>query len=146
MKKFIIAVAILFTLSCLAPVNAIDDGSSVASQNDEIYRNISLTLISPYVNKAIDNFYDEYLTYLPRENPWDYKILSIETPHPGYYFYTVKLEVLPYVGPHLTVGIDHITLKIDLSGTVEIALFEHLESHELPPHYQDIIKKKLPSA
>ena len=146
MKKFIIAVAILFTLSCLAPVNATSADSFTENPSEDVYRNLCLKLISPYVSKAIDNFYDEYLTYLPREDTWDYRIISIETPHPGYYFYTVKLEVLPYVGPHLVVGIDHITLKIDLSGTVEIALFEHLESHELPPHYQDIIKKKLPSA
>lgn len=145
MKKLIITVAILLTLSCLAPVKATSEDGSSENPSEDVYRNLCLKLISPYVNKAIDNFYDEYLTYLPREDTWDYRVLSIETPHPGYYFYTVKIEVLPYVGPHLIVGIDHITLKIDLSGTVEIALFEHLESHELPPHYQDIIKKKLPS-
>lgn len=145
MKKLIITLAILLTLSCLAPVQAIDNNSSVANPSEDVYRNLCLKLISPYVNKAIENYYNEYLTYLPREDTWDYRILHIETPHPGYYFYTVKLEVLPYVGPHLTVGRDCITLKINLNGEVEVALFEHLESHELPPHYQDIIKKKLPS-
>ena len=145
MKKLIITLAILLTLSCLAPVYATSVGDSAENPSEDVYRNLCLKLISPYVDKAIDDFYDEYMTYLPRADTWDYIILSIETPHPGYYFYTVKLEVLPYVGPHLTVGLDRITLKINLNGEVEIAQFEHLESHELPPHHQDLIKKKLPS-
>jgi hypothetical protein len=32
-----------------------------------------------------------------------------------------------------------ITMKIELSG-VTIEKYEHLESHRLPPHYQNILK------
>ena len=53
------------------------------------------------------------------------------------------MEVQPYVGPHLSVGRDRITLKIDLDK-VKVEKFEHIESFELPPNYQNIIKKKLP--
>ncbi len=147
MKKLIVTAVILSMLTGLLPVfAAAADGSTrkTCDQDTDIYRSLSLTLLSPYVDKAIGDFYDEYMTYLPREDTWFYQILSIERPHPGDYSYIIKLEVLPYVGPHLSVGRDHITLKTDLSGKVMVEKFEHLESYELPPHYQDIIKKKLP--
>ncbi len=144
MRKFITAAVVLFMLLGITPAYGTSADTSAESPSADVYRELCLKLISPYVNKAINHYYDEYLTYLPREDTWDYRVLSIETPNPGYYYYTVKLEVLPYVGPHLTIGRDHITLKIDNRGAVEIALFEHLESHELPPYYQNIIKKKLP--
>ena len=144
MRKFIIAAILLSMLMSFSPAYATATEGTAENQREDVYRSLNLKLLSPYVNKAINNYYDEYLTVLPREDTWDYRILSVETPHPGYYFYTVRLELLPYVGPHLTVGIDLITLKINLMGVVEIALFELLESHELPPNYQNIIKKKLP--
>ncbi len=145
MKKLIVVVIVLSMLAGFIPVQAISADSPADNQSDDTYRRLSLTLLSPYVDKAIDDFYDEYLTYLPLEDTWDYRVLSIRAPQPGDYFYTVILEVLPYVGPHLTVGRDRITLKIDNRGNVVLEKFEHLESHELPPHYQNMIKKKLPS-
>ena len=109
----------------------------------DLYYNLFVTILYPYVQKAIDNFYGEYMTYLPSEAPYGYELIKIEkTPELNYSF-TVVLEVQPYVGPHLSVGRDRITFSIDLDG-VKVKQFEHLESYELPPNYQSIIKKKLP--
>jgi hypothetical protein len=84
------------------------------------------------------------MNYLPGEAPYSYKFLSIEKNHPyENYSYTVVLQAAPYVGPHLSVGVDRITMEIGLSG-VTVEKYEHLESHPLPPHYQDIWKKPLP--
>jgi hypothetical protein len=100
-------------------------------------------MLYPYVEKSIDNYYDEYMTFLPSEAPYSYKFIKIEkTPELNYSF-TIVLEVQPYVGPHLSVGRDRITFTIDIDG-VKVKKFEHLESYELPPNYQSIIKKKLP--
>ena len=109
----------------------------------DLYYQLLVTILYPYVQKAIDNFYNEYMTYLPGEAPYGYEFIEIEkTPELNYSF-TVVLEVQPYVGPHLSVGRDRITFSIDLDG-VKLKKFEHLESYELPPNYQTIIKKKLP--
>ena len=141
MKKILLTAVIISMIMGLPAFAA--EGSDVNQDND-IYRRLSLTMLSQYVDKAIDNYYGEYMTYLPSEDTWDYRILNIERPSPGKYYYTVRLEVLPYVGPHLTVGRDRITMKINLNGVVESVQLDHLESHELPSYYQDIIKKKLP--
>ena len=109
----------------------------------DLYYQLLVTILYPYVQKAIDDFYGEYMTYLPGEAPYGYEFIQIvKTPELNYSF-TVVLEVQPYVGPHLSVGRDRITFSIDLDG-VKVKKFEHLESYELPPNYQSIIKKKLP--
>ena len=110
----------------------------------DLYYQLLVTILYPYVQKAIDDFYGEYMTYLPGEAPYGYEFIQIvKTPELNYSF-TVVLEVQPYVGPHLSVGRDRITFSIDLDG-VKVKKFEHLESYELPPNYQSIIKKKLPN-
>ncbi len=105
------------------------------------FRNMVVTLIYPHVQKAIGDYYDEYMSYLPGEDPFSYQFISIEKVQN--YTYIVIVEVHPYVGPHISAGKDRITLKIDLNG-VKIEKFEHLESYKLPSHYGDIFKKPLP--
>lgn len=112
--------------------------------NGQIYYDLFVTLLYPYVEEAIDNYYDEYMTYLPGEAPYSYNFINIERTPGLNYSYTIELEVQPYVGPHLSVGRDRITFKIDLEA-VKVEKFEHIESYELPPNYQNIFKKKLPS-
>jgi len=110
----------------------------------ETYKNLFTTLLYPYVDKAIEEFYSEYLKYPPREDLFFYNFLSIIKNPEHNYSYTIKLEVQPFVGPHLSVGLDHITLKIDLSG-VNVERYEHLKNYELPSNYEGIFKKKLPN-
>lgn len=112
--------------------------------NEQIYYNLLVTFLYPYVEEAIDNYYDVYMTFLPGEAPYSYKFTNIEMTPSHNYSYTIALEVQPYVGPHLSVGRDRIAFKIDLKG-VKVEKFEHIESYELPPHYQNIFKKKLPN-
>jgi hypothetical protein len=112
-------------------------------QNEQVYYNLFITMLYPYVDEAIVDYYSEYMTSSPNAAPYSYKLTSIENEYGLSYSYTVEVEVNPYIGPHLTVGKDRIIFKIKL-GEVNLEKFEHLESHELPSRYQDTIKKKLP--
>jgi len=109
----------------------------------ETYKNLFTTLLYPYVDKAIQYYYSEYMNYPPREDLFSYNFLSIVKTPEHNYSYTIILEVQPFVGPHLSVGLDHITFKIDLGG-VTVEKYEHLKNYELPPNYEGIFKKKLP--
>ena len=124
-------------------IASINNGIFNRVQQEQIYRDLSITMLYPHVEKAIDNYYSDYMTYLPHEDPYSYEFVKIDKTPGKNYDYTIVIEVLPYVGPHLSVGKDQITFKIDLDG-VKFEKFEHLESYELPPYYQNIIKKKLP--
>lgn len=116
---------------------------NIMQSSEQVYYNLFITMLHPYVNEAIADYYSEYMTTSPNTAPYIYELTSIEKEYGLNYSYTVEIEVNPYIGPHLTVGRDRITFKIKL-GEVNLEKFEHLESHELPSHYRDIIKKKLP--
>jgi hypothetical protein len=43
--------------------------SSVQETKEELYRQLFITLLFPHVEKAIRDYYDEYMKYLPGEAP-----------------------------------------------------------------------------
>ena len=53
----------------------------------------------------------------------------------------MKLEVYPYLGPHIHVGTDEITIAINYGMDPKVIQFKHIESVPLPPNYKPIIKK-----
>jgi len=109
---------------------------------EELYQDIFISLLLPYIQKEVDKYYSKYLTDTPMVAPYTIYVLSAERLL-GYrsFLFNLKLQVNSYIGPHLGVGLDYITIKVDGSGNVEIEKFEHIKSYELPPNYQDIIKK-----
>jgi|GEM_PF-957090 len=155
MKKTLAVFAILSVLTCSVPVSASDALSNSvysetsalmatkAEQNPLLYKDLFVTLVYPQVEKAIDAYYDDYMSYLPGEDPWSYEILNIEKSQGFSYSYIVQLQVQPYVGPHIRVGRDRITLRLSLTGA-ELVKFEHLESYALPPDYSGMLRSKLP--
>lgn len=100
----------------------------------------------PYIQKSVGDYYTKYLTDISTVDPWSIDILSVERPN-GYstFVFVIKIQVIPYIGPHIGVGVDHIIITVDGTGEVEVKNFEHIKSYylELPPNYQDIIKKNL---
>jgi len=119
--------------------------TSLDGPKEKVYKNLFITLFIPYVNQAISDYYDEYFSPVPIEDPWNYKFIDIEKNPEKNYSYIVILEVMPYIGPHITVGTDRITFLIELDK-VKVEKFEHLKSHVIPLHYQNYIKKEIPTS
>ncbi|MBZ9626444.1 DUF3888 domain-containing protein [Clostridium sp. FP2] len=109
---------------------------------EELYQDIFISLLLPYIQKEVDNYYSKYLTDTPMVAPYTVYVLSAERPK-GYrsFVFNIKLRVNSYIGPHLGVGLDYITVIVGGTGDVEIKKFEHIKSYELPPNYQNLIKK-----
>lgn len=74
--------------------------------------------------------------------PYTVYVLSAERPN-GYrtFFFSLKLQVDSYIGPHISVGLDYATFTVGGSGDVKIEKYEHIKSYVLPPNYEDIVKK-----
>lgn len=113
-------------------------------------RNVSseealILLLYPEVEKAVDDYYKDYISNGPTVTPYSITIKSMShTPNKeGAYHYTIILETRPYVGAHVDVGLDMITFSISLNGIDSIVL-EHLESETLPPWLQHHVIKPLP--
>jgi hypothetical protein len=145
MKKKIIIASLFLSLLCMSlpsyRVYAITN-KPVQHSREELHKDIMSSLLMPYIDKAVGDYYTKFLYDKPLVDPWDIKILSVERPD-DFFVFTIKMEVRPYVGPHITVGVDHITITVQGAPEVKVDNFEHIESHysELPPNWQHIIKK-----
>lgn len=114
----------------------------LVQQSEKQYQNIISSLLMPHISKSVSNYYSKFLNEEPLVDPWDIEYLSIERPNNSFEV-VVKVQVLPYVGPHLDVGTDIITITVEGTGEVIINKFEHIKSSylSLPENWQHIIKR-----
>lgn len=152
MKKIVFTISLLtvitsFAIPCSAYESTIKqqpkiEQSKLAENSKEIiYRDMVISLLVPYMQKEINNYYKEYLTELPIIFPYSVDIVNVE--RQGGSGYLIRLEVIahPFVGPINTVGDDRIVIETGAFGSVKIIKFEHIKSYQLPWNWQHIIKK-----
>ena len=97
--------------------------------SDGLYRDIAIRLLSPYIDEAIKDYYGQSFTH----DPWSDQVMKLtRLKAKDRLFYIIKLKVIPYTGPHNSVGVDNITLSINTGPEVRNEKFEHLETHEWP--------------
>lgn len=106
---------------------------------------ILMILLGREIDKAVNHYYSKYLNYSPSVYPYQIEIVKVERigGYRTFHFFTT-LEATPVVGPHISVGKDRLTFEIAptiIPSQIKLKKFEHLETHELPPHWQDIIKQ-----
>lgn len=107
---------------------------------EELMMDLFLSVILPNIQTAVSNYYAEFLTNDPLVYPYEIKILNMERLGQGHSFqFVVTVEVMPVVGPHISVGKDLVTLDVS-PGNVALKEFKHLETYELPPNWQHIKK------
>jgi hypothetical protein len=110
--------------------------------------NDMLMLLGPEIDKAVSIYYSEYLTETSLVYPYQVEIVNVDRIGGFRTFqFLITLETTPVVGPHFPVGKDRLTFEISptiIPGQIKLKKFEHLETHELPPNWQDIIKQRVP--
>lgn len=101
---------------------------------EELYQDIFVTQLLPYIDEAVKNYYKKNTGYSPIVDPWQPDISYIKRPN-GYrtFLFEIKLEVAPYLGPHCSIGVDHITLRVS-SAEVRVIKFKHIKNFPIPPH------------
>lgn len=106
-----------------------EPGTPPMGSIEELYQDIFVTFLLPYIERAVDDYYGVPYTVAP----YGVKILNVERLN-GYrsFKFVVKLEIMPYIGPHNSVGIDHITIQVSAGPKVTIEKFEHIKSYVLP--------------
>ena len=152
MKKIVFVICFLTVLTSSAiPCNAyevtvkqptkIEPSKLHMDSKEIIYRDMVISLLVPYMQKEINNYYKEYLTELPIIFPYSVDIVNVEREVVGGFL--IKLEVIahPFVGPINTVGDDRMIIETGAFGSVEIKKFQHVKSYPLPWNWQHIIKK-----
>ena len=148
--KKIIFVAFLVIIGILATSEKEEKldvtSSETMNQNDE-YKEILITLLYPTIEKAVDDFYEPYLTNNPMVMPYDIKIKNVQSvrnDYSSFIKYIVTVEVPPFLGPHRYIGEEKIVLNIDVSGNVSVRKYNHLKSEDIFPLDKPLFKKPLP--
>ena len=144
MKKKIVLVVTIFIL--IVAIITIKDSyiNTMAKQAEEesqdmLYQDVIITALAPTINVAIDDYYKNVLSYLPTYDSLFIKILNIERPNGNRSsHFIINIEVKPYIGPHITVGKDRISIELSRSGLPVILKFEHVEDYPLPERYKDL--------
>lgn len=103
---------------------------------DDVCESLLISLLTPTVQQQIDDYYKKYLTEPPGAGSASIEIEKIT--HSIFDGYDVELTVLPYYGPHNSVGKDWLLLHIE-DNTVQVKEFRHLESYEIYGSYRDYI-------
>jgi hypothetical protein len=154
-SRFVVFLVVLITLSIplnikassynYAKIESKEHYNTPENSKEKLCLDILMTLLVPNLQYEVDNYYKEYLSVTPTVAPYDVPILSMDRiSESGTFDFRLKLELHPYVGPHLDVGLDYITVRVNPVDKVKIEKFEHIKSYDLPSYYQNIIKKKLP--
>lgn len=109
-----------------------------AGSLEEIYQDVFMTMLLPYIQEAVNDYYEKNTGYFPSVDPWQPDVLSIERPN-GYrtFLFIIKLEVMPYLGAHNSIDVDHITLRVSYRE-VKVEKFEHIKSYPIPPWLQPL--------
>ncbi|MHA6260186.1 DUF3888 domain-containing protein [Sporosarcina sp. CAU 1771] len=144
MKKGILipSFLVLFLMSTVLTYAETDYYQPAEESKEELVMDLFFSLLLPDIQKAVSKYYSNYLTTSPLVYPYQIKILKMERTN-GYrgFIFLVIVEVTPVVGPHNPVGRDQLTFSITPSE-VKLKSFKHMETYELPPNWQDIIKKR----
>lgn len=111
------------------------------NSKEAIYRDVSISLLIPYIQKEINNYYKDYLTELPIVFPYSVDIVSAKRKYRSGYLIELEVIAHPFVGPINTVGDDRMIIETGAFGSVEIKEFEHIKSYQLSWNWQHIVKK-----
>ncbi|WP_306440277.1 MULTISPECIES: DUF3888 domain-containing protein [Paenibacillus] len=111
-----------------------------AKPNDEPLKRLVLTLLAPKIQEQINQYYTSKLTVSPTFAPFlDGTDVDVRY-HSSHI--DVQVKTIPYVGPHLDVGLDSMRFSIDNSGLVVVFEYKHIRDYDLPPNWQEIIKTR----
>lgn len=114
-----------FTTSALTPKYNAEHGipekyTPSEGSIEELYKDIIVTLIEPYISKEIENYYGRPLQY----DLFDMEFLKIERPNYRSFTFKIVVQVKPFVGAHNTIGIDEATIMVSPIKT-EVINFNH---------------------
>lgn len=146
MKKFTISLLLAISLIMTSPIDSFADNvpGPPKKSTEELYHDLFLTFLGPHIDRAVADYYSKTLTEDPIVYPYQINVMKAErVSHYRSFHFLVTLEVTPVIGPHISVGKDRITFEITPTinpDQVKLTKFNHLETHELPPNWQHIVK------
>jgi hypothetical protein len=147
MKKLLAACCLIISLVyfptntiAITPIKDAKQGvpfpyTPVEGSVEELYKDILVTFLEPYITKEVEKYYGAPLLY----DLFDIEFLKIQRPSYRSFSFLIKLQIKPFVGAHNTIGIDNITIRVSPMET-KVEEFEHIKSFPIPPYLQESYK------
>ena len=147
MKKFLVVCCLIFSLTyfptsliAAEPIKDAKQGlpytyTPPEGSVEELYKDILVTLIEPYITNEVEKNYGRLLQY----DLFNIEFLKIERPSYRSFTFLIKMQIKPFVGAHNTIAIDNITIRVSPIET-KVEKFEHIKSFPIPPHLKDSYK------
>ncbi|MGG4095475.1 DUF3888 domain-containing protein [Paenibacillus lautus] len=145
-KRFISLILAVVTVIGL-PLPSYAEGAYSSPKKDSAqlqYQDMLMLFLLPHIDKAVRGHYIHTLKEQPLVYPYFVDVTGVKRVNGfrGFHF-IITLEASPTVGPHITVGKDRLVFEVAPTipgGMVKLVEYKHLETYELPPHWQDIVK------
>ncbi|WP_241242994.1 DUF3888 domain-containing protein [Paenibacillus whitsoniae] len=98
----------------------------------------------PAMREKLSQVYARYLKATPDIFPYFVQVTDIQRPNGFRSFeFLITLDVIPTVGPHISVGKDRFTYKISPGPSIKLVNYQHLKSPDpqaFPPNYLNLLK------
>lgn len=142
-KRNILMVALFIIIVVVFTINSTYVNTTAKQVKEDaqdiLYQDVIITALAPTINKAIENYYKNVMIDIPGYDSSFIKILNIERPNDDRTsYFIINIEVDPFIGPHITVGKDRMSIELSYPGTQEILKYEHLEDYPLPERYKNL--------
>ncbi|MBS4192054.1 DUF3888 domain-containing protein [Bacillus sp. FJAT-49705] len=144
MRRFLFTIFLTFSLIFTWHSHSIASNANIQQDSKELMiQDILMLFLGEPIEKAVNEYYSKLLTINPLVYPYQIDVIKVERLG-GFrtFHFKITLEVTPVVGAHNSVGKDRITFEIapTIPSQVKLMKYEHLETHELPPNWQEIIR------
>lgn len=145
MKKLVVTLCWVIGLMIINPfaTHAETINQPPSPSKELLYQDVFISLLMPHIQRPINHYYSKLLTETPVVYPYFVDVVEVERLQ-GYrsFDFMVRLKVDSVVGPHISVGTDLLTFRLDSSGKVKLVKFEHIKTYELPNNWKHILKKQ----
>ncbi len=140
MKKIIpiLLIATIFCFSVGYSFNNIYAKEIDKSEQDILYEDIIISALAPTIQETLIEYYKNIIIDSPNYDSSTIKIISLGRPNGDRtWLFNINIEVNPYIGPHIPIGKDILSIQLDSNGKQTLLDFKHLEDRPLPERYQD---------
>ncbi|MGG1517567.1 DUF3888 domain-containing protein [Paenibacillus oryzisoli] len=148
MKKTILTVICSMLLFAGANASSVSSAASIDNPHEDSralqLQDMLVLFLLPAMQEKLTQVYARYLKETPGIYPYFVQVTDIQRPHGFRSFeFLITLDVVPTVGPHISVGEDRFTYKISSGPSIKLVNYQHLKSPDpqaFPPNYLNLLK------
>ncbi|UJF33410.1 DUF3888 domain-containing protein [Paenibacillus hexagrammi] len=132
MKRNVIIIFLTMAIILLSPnqINAENHYRPPQEDSTELrLQDMLMNFLDPHINHAVQDYYLDLLSEPPLVYPYFVDVVESHRVN-GFrgFILSITLDVIPVVGPHISVGQDRLTFEISAGPEVKLVNYTHFEN------------------